>query len=380
MNVLVVGGGRWARTYITVLHELFYERVTIYVSANNSKPSLEEHLRHLSISPEPVLVDRDWCLAQSSDFFVFAVIVNRAVDHFNTAMQLIKIGCPVLIEKPMALGAHQVDVLTTRYSEAKVPLYVAHVFLWVQYLKIFADYVRAAGKILAIELVWTDPEGISAGFSNQKYDPGVSIIQDVMPHAFSIISSICAVDRFTCEYIRVEGGGAKVLVIANIGSIALSITLQRNSKARQRLLLVKTEEHTLSLDFTKEPGVIDFGDGHRDSKALQSSWDNSNRPLASMILAMCSVSDRQEVDTRLLCNSANLYARAIDPMILTYTRQRDEWLNDTLRANPQSLGADVIYALDEIVLQENYLSESALLTKREEKLREIQKNKKGMQL
>ena len=87
------------------------------------------------------------------------IIANRATVHVAAAKPVLAAGLPLLIEKPMAMGADQVRGLQRQAQAGDALLAASHVFLFARYLENFAAQVARAGPILDFELDWQDARG-----------------------------------------------------------------------------------------------------------------------------------------------------------------------------------------------------------------------------
>jgi predicted dehydrogenase len=241
----IIGGGRWGTTIATVATEMKLPLRTVRVS------------RSLAGVTDHVVADLGQLHRQYN--VTAAIVANAARAHAETALQLIRAGIPVLVEKPMALTVGQARALVIAADSYKVKLAPLLTVLHCKYFYHFAHQARAAGEITRVTLTWLDSTEEVRESQTKTYDPGVSVAQDVMPHIWGILYSVLNLHLDCCELtdIAVAHGGRSAEYSFAHSNMSIKIEIARDAVTRRRRLELEGRNGSrFALDFTKEPGGI----------------------------------------------------------------------------------------------------------------------------
>jgi len=279
----VVGGGRWARVYLSVMAAFdFPFRVVVVSSAN--RPALTGlqagTAGRVDVVPDIGALPRDGSL-------VGALVANAAALHAETAARLLDIGASVLIEKPLALQRAQLRALFATAATGDLQIVPALTFLHCSYLENLARRLQAVptGRPVGMRVEWHDPLKEQRHGETKSHDPGVSIAQDVMPHVWAVLAAtlgthMLRVDVQACEAQR---GGRGAQYSLAVDGIPCEIDLQRDVVVRRRRLVMELAGGTsLALDFTDEPGTITLG---TQSCSGDPGWAHALRPVRRQLQA-----------------------------------------------------------------------------------------------
>ena len=206
MRVSVIGAGRWAGVYRSLLteHEL------------------------TDINPEA------------------AIVVNRAAHHESTAVKLLAAGVPTLIEKPFALSVEGVQRLDGIAYANKVYLAAAHVLKFNEHLDDFAANLSlSAQKPHYASITWTDPA------EGRHYDPTLSLTADIMPHIVSILDTLFPGRPPILDGWTLHGAGDDFRFM--VGNCCTDVHLERDGETRQRIIEVACGRTVHRLDFAANP-------------------------------------------------------------------------------------------------------------------------------
>ena len=110
-QVVVAGGGRWARVIARELVGLLPPHVPVTIVTSTQVPTMKEwvarELAKLRAGGAPIAVCADVPGSDSALDFGIAIVANRPKDHFAMATRLIKSGYDVLVEKPFTTDPTQ---------------------------------------------------------------------------------------------------------------------------------------------------------------------------------------------------------------------------------------------------------------------------------
>ncbi|HEX7887926.1 MAG TPA: Gfo/Idh/MocA family oxidoreductase [Ramlibacter sp.] len=267
----VVGGGRWARVYLSVLARMPLScRLAVVSRHGGERVAAMTDACGRSVT---VLPDLDALLAAGKP--AGAVVVNAAMSHVDTARTLLSAGVPVLVEKPAATDAAAARSLLAAAEHAGVALMPALTYLHCSYLDHFARLVRAgAPRPATLRLVWTDPAGEVRYGEQKDHDRGIGIAMDVVPHVWGILVAVLGRQPVSVERCVVERGGRGVELRLRAGATLCEVLIGRQTGARQRLITVGGR---LAIDFSTEPGTIRVGDSQVSGDA---DWNiRTDRPV-----------------------------------------------------------------------------------------------------
>lgn len=269
---LLRGGGRWAKVLTRVLREVLPQDELIDIWS----PSNQQNVRSWVQAERMPGVE---VLFEEPDLRIYraALIANRARDHVDSALKTLGAGLPTLVEKPAALTEHQAMELVKAAESVKVVLYPALVLLYAEYLRLFAAGLDAPPEL--IELEWRDPMAEERWGMKKRFDSSISVIEDVLPHVYSVVCLFCQ-GSWNLESVNPLRGGQEVHCEFLVGSSRLRLQLGRNAEKRCRKLKVSGQGTSQTLDFSTEPGTI-MAEGV--SRAADPDWSNRSSPLTLML-------------------------------------------------------------------------------------------------
>src|SRR2546422_7110793 len=207
-TITIIGGGRWARVLVEVLCRLVPPSVAICVYSRRNTRSmgiwgqargLANRVELLSTWPRPF-----------STGLGAVVVANAARDHETAVEWALLAGAPVMVEKPIALTGPAAERLADLARQRNVPFAAAHVFLFARYLDNFWKLIRNAGRIDSLHVDWADPESEERYGESKRYDPGLPVFADWLPHVVSIVGSLASRVPDNCRILEVRRGGAAI--------------------------------------------------------------------------------------------------------------------------------------------------------------------------
>jgi len=344
-DIAVIGGGRWARTIIQVLCKLVPASAIVSVYSRHNASSM------IAWSADQELTDRVRVVSEWPDFVSgksgAAIIANAARDHEQAAIWTLSAGMPTLIEKPLALTATAAQRIADVARRNSVRLAAAHVFLFARYVERFVELVREAGPASALRMKWEDPAVESRNGELKRYDASLPVPADVLPHLISILRAMVPGSAIECGPVVVRRGGAQVELDLVVGGLPCAVQLIRKGEKRCRSVEITTEQGTISLDFSREPGTIVHGDRIENGDP---DWETAKRPLARLLTTFLGWAAGGNGDDRLDPTIGVEACCIVDQVLEKYWLAQSSWL-DARTAPGNNVAVDELaYALRELNL------------------------------
>jgi len=341
-SIYIIGGGRWAKVLIEVICGFI-------------PPSVEISMHTLHNSSNVSTWVSENCFAQK--VYVFAelpkfdplkanvvIVANASRDHYKTAMWAISAKVPVLVEKPLALTLDDCLQLKQLSKHLDIPLAVSQIFLFTRYLETFTKVVNKSGNIQTIKVFWSDPKKEIRYGECKKFDPGLPIYIDLLPHVLSIIGSFLPFQSVQLNQLDYQRAGALLKLDIRVNEVPCQIYLERNGSQRQRLVKVNTDKNLVQLDFSKEPGsIISFGKVTNGDP----EWEIKEKPIERMLKSFFSMVSNKKFDNSLQLESTITASIIIDQISNLYSSAQKTCLIETLSAK-ENVTEDLFYLLNEI--------------------------------
>ncbi|HSX12819.1 MAG TPA: Gfo/Idh/MocA family oxidoreductase [Chlamydiales bacterium] len=314
----VVGGGRWGRVILSVLAgmKIPFDRI-VCVSQFNAQILIENAEKFKGSCAFSVVSSLDE-LFRNYDVKA-AVVVNKAEQHYKTALHLIERHVPILVEKPVVLLVEEARILVQKASRMGICLVPGLSYRFCSYLHAFAKKIAQQGKKPRNFLIdWADPKGELRYGEAKQYDPKIDVAQDVMPHIWSIFSTL-----FDSAPIRIDnclktvGADAATFCVCVEGRAEGTVVLERNATARSRKVILEYEEEILSLDFAKEPGIIKMG---KETEVGDSNWSSNPGPLRKQLEYFLSLLDREVIIQNDLkaCEDSVIFSEKASSLLMAF--------------------------------------------------------------
>lgn len=257
-GVGLIGGGRWARVLASVLPGVWDGPVTVcspgHPAAWDDRPG-------------------GWSLAELSDLLAdpaigHVIIARRARDHASTTLAALRARKSVLVEKPFCLTRAEADAILAQGGNCLTGLVFLHAPNQIR----FRAALPSAPRHIRIE--WFDSAAERRHGAIKGFDPALNVVQDVLPHVWSLIRPLTT-GPLQVSDARIGDGGLQVELVLT-GATRIEISLRRNHDRRHRLLVAEGEGFAARLDFATEPGqaslneaVLDVATGHASPLAAE---------------------------------------------------------------------------------------------------------------
>ena len=277
----------------------------------------------------------------------FAIVVGAGRTHFEAAGFLLDHRVPVLVEKPLALEKEQVKALVDSAVINSVALVSALTFRHCSYLENFREYVKKHNKpVKGLSLKWWDSAGEIRYGENKAYDPSLSVVQDVMPHVWSLFSTLDPGFRkgpWNIDHCQIRQGGRCVEFFVEVLGIHYCIDLRREAKNRSRIVEVEfIDGDSMRLDFSLEPGTIFIGS---QEISADPDWESSSeKPIRRLLQSFLSQTPGVKTDYTDETSLVELLQKA-DGILKVEQLSSLNFKLEELEKN------DVVYAISEIIAE-----------------------------
>jgi predicted dehydrogenase len=338
----VIGGGRWARVVIGVLGELLDPRTRIIVASPSNAPGMRTWLDEKGFGRRAEV--REGVAEIAALGLDAAIVANADRDHEEAAATLLAASVPVLIEKLFALSASGAQRLLDLAARQNVRIAPGLVFQFAPFIRDFAALIVDAPPS-HLTVVWTDPDAEERYGELKRYDASIPILVDALPHVIGIIRALGFEQVFEAPEVRVERGGAELVLSTGIGEHGCTVLLARGAPRRQRLVMLETPDERFELDFTHEPARIRR---NGETVAPHPSAPLGQRPLATMLTAFLDSVAGVAEDKRFRPQIALEISRTIDEILPRYQHAQFVWLGD-LKSEQLSFDSGVRYAVREML-------------------------------
>ncbi len=193
--------------------------------------------------------------ASLRDLFAEVDAVNIASPtstHYAIAMQAVKEGLHILIEKPITSQIEEAEEILNLAKEEKLTVQVGHI-------ERFNPAIQALPEILKEqEIIALDVQRLG------PYDPRISdtdVIQDLMIHDIDVVNSIIPVDidKVSAFGRIIESEDLMDYVVANLrmeNGVLATLTASRITNKKVRKLSITTRSSYIELDYMQRKVIV----------------------------------------------------------------------------------------------------------------------------
>ena len=261
-KVAVIGGGRWGQIIVRILSGLNNVSNICFVSNSNfqnirqwiEKSSLEDK----NFSKVVIKKNIDSLISDKSIKTIF--IASIPSKHFSDAKKLLSAGKHLMVEKPFVPHMSQAVELLKLAKNKKLTLAVGLEFFCSSYLYNFRDIIKKnVARIEKVDIVWQDVFKENRHGILKLPDMTVNVFKDIFPHILSILNVLFNHKVTNIKNLYIKSGGDTCLIQIEYGEFPISISLSRIAvSAKRKIEIIDQNNQNLSLDFTSEPGIINF--------------------------------------------------------------------------------------------------------------------------
>ena len=347
-NFGVAGSGRWAREIIKILNRILDKETLITIYSGRGINGIKKWLDKNPFDGRTFKlrsyesIDKD-----IQDAFIVA---NAAKDHFKITKKIINKNVPVLVEKPICLSYEDTDDLIKLSSKKDVLLGTSQIFLFTDYLANFRKIIKLNKKISSINFNWGDAKKETRYGQEKRFDEGVPIFKDVLPHILSILIFVLEAKKLSFENLIYEGGGAYLTINIKIEDIPCKINIKRNSDSRKRIVKIIGDKR-VELNFSTEPGFIKQ---NKTKTSSDKNWAKSESPATKMIRSyLDTITKNKNLDPRIDPNVDIYYL--IEVIDKEYKRKQKKFFKKILNNEDYSM-KDLDYLIKEYILEKSLAS------------------------
>jgi predicted dehydrogenase len=229
-----------------------------------------------------VFADLDRMLREARPEVVHVATPPRT--HRELALQAMEAGCHVLVEKPMAVDAHEADEMVAASRARSVRLSVCHNFLfesaWLRACELVS--AGAVGEIVSVDAFWR----IKRGGRHDRYAAGGwirelpgGVFQEVAPHPLYLVAELLEEPRIVSVLVRSTGKhdkGPDELRVQLEGRSALgSVAVSTRSEPHRAHVSIRGTRSTLWVDLTSHVVLRLRGRGSGRLTKLRANLDRS---------------------------------------------------------------------------------------------------------
>jgi len=261
LRVGVAGCGRWGTKAIREWATLANEGVITGVDVHDTNTAALKQAHKIQ-GVSRAHTDYDKMLREVD--VVHVCVPNER--HYSAAMDAIRVGRHVLVEKPLTTNVQDAQRLRRAAEESKVALAPGHVYRHDATVKYAKDQLAAAwlGKPLYAKAQWT-----------AKHDPPTQWgpVWDLLPHPVDILNDVWGLwpQGWTGSRMGKQAKGAVFLLAQYAGGPSASFELSWLDAVRRRCIDFVHENGVASLDLAGQRFTTHDQNGLRQASPLPSN-------------------------------------------------------------------------------------------------------------
>jgi predicted dehydrogenase len=187
LPVVIVGGGRWGRTWASVVAAARGSGRGIAIAARTDRDAVRawaaERLELAGICIAATLGEA----MESGARPVVAIVASRPRDHVRDVLEALRLGMDVLVEKPISVDAQGGRYLLEAAQETGRVLAVGTEFVYLPALhQVAGEIAKRKAVPVRFLLKWDDIAGEVRHGAVKAWHEEVGLLTDLLSHAFSI--------------------------------------------------------------------------------------------------------------------------------------------------------------------------------------------------
>lgn len=185
--IVIIGGGRWGRTWASVVADARGSGKGITMSARSDPEAVRAWAATQVNLAGMCIVSNLTEAMESRHPPAVAIVASRPRDHVRDVLEALRLGMHVLVEKPISVDAQSGRLLLTAAREAGRVLAVGTEFAYLPALhQLAGTIVKRKAEAVRFLLRWEDLAGEFRHGAVKTRHKEVSLLHDLLPHAFSI--------------------------------------------------------------------------------------------------------------------------------------------------------------------------------------------------
>ncbi len=247
-RLALFGGGRWARTLLSVLRTKLPGEVEIVWVTQHLQHAAQAWLEDRRF--ENVVLCSD--VPMTRDAIDGVIIATSPIQHHELLQRAIANNVPVLCEKPLSTSAAEFKELErSRRSIRTGQVCGVHLeFLLAEFLHQFRDLITNI-TVESVDVFWQDPWTEQRSGETKHSEMYVDIMRDQLPHCWSVLTIVVP----TIGPLQIRSLDPKQQGwILELTDGAKSVTFHQSRRALNRVRAIIINQGEAQLDFSSEPG------------------------------------------------------------------------------------------------------------------------------
>ena len=246
-NIIIVGGGRWARIILNEILENFPNINKIYIVTKNS-----EFLLNFSKTKKKKLFLKKSLNFKEISKINFAIVANKNRDHFLTTNKLLKKKIKILVEKPLVENINHFYQLKNNSNKNQIfvssPFFFSYYFYYIK-----KNFLKEANYQVNIE--WHDQINEVRNGIKKKHDFGINYLNDTIYHLFGILK--CFFGRNNVQFIKKinHKNKGKIFLKISDNNIFLNCSRLKNNN-RIRKISFQSKKNFYEINFSDDNNII----------------------------------------------------------------------------------------------------------------------------
>lgn len=247
--IVIVGGGRWGRTWASVIAAARGSGRGITIAARTDPDAVRAWVAERNELAGIWIVPTVGEAMASEARPAVAIVASRPRDHLRDVREALRLGLDVLVEKPISVDARGGRSLLAAAREAGRVLSVGTEFAYLPALhQLAGEIAKQRVGPLSFSLKWEDPaREFRYGAVKARHEE-VGLLSDLLPHAFSIFQAFAP--RAAWRIVDASEGGSRgrIKFSDDSGSI-YELRCDVTASRRRRLLEIQGDALNATLDF-----------------------------------------------------------------------------------------------------------------------------------
>lgn len=266
LPVVIIGGGRWARVWLSVLYNARGGAHGIVTVARTNPDDLRnwlgEHPHLSAVHVAESLADA----MEAQPCTAAAIVATRPRNHFRDAKMALDHDLHLLVEKPLTDQAADGLTLIQLAKERRRILLPGTEFAYLPAFHACVDYLRRRGVALnSIRIEWVDPIGEVRHGAQKAIHSEIGPAIDILPHAISIFSVFSPTARFHLRQANQDAEDASAFVaLEDESGVHYELACMSRGQRRVRRLCASADGIEAVIDFSTSMPTLTINGASRN--------------------------------------------------------------------------------------------------------------------
>lgn len=298
--IVVVGGGRWGRTWAGVIASARGTAAGLTMVARTDPEGVREWLEQRDNLRGAIIVNSFDQAMQTSPRPVAAIIASRPRDHLDDGYTALGHNLHVLMEKPISPAARaSAGFLAAAKTAGRVLAVGTEFALLPAFHEAAMAIVNPDARNIQLRLRWDDTAGERRHGGSKIHHEETSILVDLLAHAVSIFRIFAPRSSFRLiDAIIALDGNSGYLSLSDAGGARFELHCNRASSARQRLLEIAAGSSQVTVDFSRQPpAIVINGQIHSAADHLESLSSTLRLELGAFLMEVAGTISNSLIST-----------------------------------------------------------------------------------